>query len=263
MEETAREKRNRAFGVYKTRNPGSTYAQWLHEAAVNHIKLGRQHATLGSNLGNPDWWDAGRMTFERYLKLAGIAPTAKVVDYGCGSLRVGGHLIRFLDPGHYFGLDVTTGLIDAGKELVGPVLLAEKRPQFGAIDAATLKKAKAFDADYVVSTAVCYHVYPDEAPVYFDHLHQLAAKPGATLLFDASVSARPSTEHALAMPVDYYVQSLTPLEFVGFHVAVERNGESIGILQFRRSIKAKAPRKPATTAKKSGKAVASRGRRQE
>jgi SAM-dependent methyltransferase len=251
MEETPQEKRNRAFEAYKARNPGQSYAQWLHQAAVKHVKQGLQHATLGSNLQNTDdWWDAGRVTFNRYLKLAAIAPDAKVVDYGCGSLRVGGHFIRHLEPGHYYGLDVTTDLIEAGKAMIGDALLVEKAPQFGPIDAAALKKAAAFGADYVISTAVCYHVYPEEAPVYFDNLRQLAKKPGARVLFDASISDTPTGEHALSKPIDYFVQALAPLEFVNFHVAVERNGEAIGILEFLQPQKAGTLRKLAAKAVK-------------
>jgi hypothetical protein len=240
MEETPREKRHRLFDIHKTQNPGTSYAQWLHQAAVNHVKQGHQHATLGSNLGSKDWWDAGRTTFERYRKLGSIEPGAKVVDYGCGSLRVGGHLIRHLEPEHYFGLDVTTGLIDAGKELVGADLLAEKRPQFGPIDKAALKKAAAFGPTHVISTAVCYHVHPDEAPFYFGNLKQLANKPGATALFDVSISDAPSAEHQLSRPLDYFIEAMVPLEFVAFHVAAKRNGEEIGVIEFRQPVKTRA-----------------------
>jgi hypothetical protein len=247
MEETPREKRNRAFEAYKAKNPGRTYAEWLHGAAVNAVRGGSRHATLGGNIGFTDWWDAGRPSFMRYLKLAAFSPETKVVDYGCGSLRVGGHFIRYLERGNYFGLDVTTALIDTGKDLIGSEMVSEKTPQFGPIDAASLKRATAFGPDLVISTAVCYHVYPEEAPVYFGNLRRLTKKPGAKLMFDASVSASLSAEHALSMPVDYYVAVLAPLEFVKFHLSVERNGEALGVLEFRQPAKAKrrpaAPRK--------------------
>ncbi|HWD28511.1 MAG TPA: hypothetical protein VG387_15175 [Rhizomicrobium sp.] len=233
MDETPQELRNRRFKEYQARNPGTTYAQWLHGAAVNHVKQGLQHATLGSNLNKGEWWEAGRPAFERYRRVTGIQPDAKMVDYGCGSLRIGGHFIRYLAPERYYGLDVTTALIESGKELVGPELLAEKRPRFGAIEPQALKSAAAFGADCVISTAVCYHVHPDEAPVYFGNLRQLAAKADAKLLFDAVISDAPSAESALAMPVDYYVKALAPLVFVDFHVSAKRPSETIGVLEFR------------------------------
>jgi SAM-dependent methyltransferase len=251
MDETPQEMRNRRFVEYKARHPGATYAQWLHDAAVIHVKQGRAHATLGSNLSKGEWWEAGRGTFERYLRLAGIQPDTKVADYGCGSLRVGGHLIRYLEPDRYYGLDVTTALIESGQELVGPELLAQKRPRFGAIEPKALKSAAAFGANCVISTAVCYHVHPDEAPVYFGNLRQLAAKPGARLLFDAVISDGPSAESALAMPIDYYKQALAPLEFVNFHVSAKRESETVGVLEFH--LPPKAARKTERAKKKAAK----------
>lgn len=237
MEETPREKRLRNFREYQERNPGRSYAQWLHDAAVTHVRNGSQHATLGSNLNKGEWWEAGLATFTRYMKLFPIKPDSKLVDYGCGSLRVGGHFIRDLNPGKYFGLDVTTALIEAGKDIIGKEMVAEKRPKFGPIDEPTLEKATAFGADFVCSTAVCYHVHPDEAPVYFGNLARLAAKPGATLAFDVSLSDKPVTEHALSMPIEYFVGMLKPLEFVAFHKsAVREDGKQVlGIAEFRRA----------------------------
>jgi len=236
MEETPRETRNRRFLEYRERNPGRTYAQWLHDAAVAHVRTGTAHATLGGNLNHGEWWEAGRGAYNRYTKLFGITPDSKVVDYGCGSLRIGAHFIRDLNPGNYFGLDVTTALIETGKEIIGQEMVAEKKPEFGPIDEASLEKAAAFGADLVCSTAVCYHVHPDEAPVYFGNLARLAGKPGATLAFDVSLSDEPVPEHALSMPIGYFIEQLKPLEFVTFHQNAVREGgkQVVGIAQFRR-----------------------------
>ena len=236
MTETPREVRNRRYRDYLARNPGRSYAQWLHDAAVTAVRNGSPHPTLGGNLNIGDWWDAGRPTFNRYLKLFALQPDNKVVDYGCGSLRVGGHFIRHLNPGGYFGLDVTTGLIEVGKDLIGSALLAEKEPRFGPIDEPSLAQAAEFGADLICSTAVCYHVHPDEAAAYFANLISLTAKPGATLAFDVSLSDEPVADHALSMPIDYFIEQLRPLAFVAFHknAAREDNKQILGIAQFRR-----------------------------
>lgn len=269
MEETPREKRNRLFLAHREHNPGKTYAQWLHDAAVTHVRSGSKHATLGGNLNkSDDWWEAGRVTFERYAKLFPIRPDSKIVDYGCGSLRVGAHLIRYLNPRKYFGLDVTTALVDVGKELIGGEMVAEKKPMFGPIDEASLAKAADFGADFVCSTAVCYHVHPDEAPVYFKNLARLAAKPGTTLVFDVSVSDEPVPEHTLSMPLAYFVEQMKPLEFVAFHQNAVREGgrQVVGIVEFRRNEAAalKTVAKPAaeeSRMKKKGKNVIDRLRK--
>jgi len=233
--ETPREKRNREFLQYRSAHPGVTYAQWLNGAAIDYVKRGAKHATLGGNLGYENWWDAGRSTVERYMRLFPFTPTSRVIDYGCGSLRVGGHFIRYLDAGCYFGIDVTMGLIEVGRDLVGAELLDEKKPQFGPIDEPTMERAARFNADIVFSTAVCYHVFPDEAPIYFGNLKRLAHKPGATLFFDVSVSDEPVLEHALSAPVEYYTKALAPLELVQLHAIATRTEQkqTLGILEFR------------------------------
>ena len=89
MEETPQELRNRRYLAYREKHPGHSYAQWLHDAAVVHARAGSPHATLGSNLNKSgDWWEAGRGAYERYRRLFPLAPDGKVVDYGCGSLRI-------------------------------------------------------------------------------------------------------------------------------------------------------------------------------
>lgn len=233
-DESPKAARDRRYADFKTKNPDVSYAEWLHRNAVRCVKDGRVHATLGGNLRkHTDWWQAGRGTFERYRKIAAIGTGDRIVDYGCGSLRVGAHFIRYLEPHHYFGLDVTTDLIETGKELAGAELIAEKAPVFAPIDAPSLEAAEAFGADVVISTAVCYHVHPDETETYFGNLRRLAHKPSAKLLFDLSVSDTGSTEHSLSMPIAYYMHALAPMTFVKFHRSVDRDGVQLGIGEFR------------------------------
>jgi SAM-dependent methyltransferase len=57
----------------------------------------------------------GKKQFE-YLVDQGLQPDHHFLDVGCGSLRGGVHFIRYLEPGHYFGLDIQQRLLDAGRE---------------------------------------------------------------------------------------------------------------------------------------------------
>ena len=76
----------------------------------------------------PDWhrtavggrWDEiGQLQFE-FLRSRGLRPDHYVVDVGCGSLRAGVHLIRYLDSGHYYGVDRSQRLLDAGRAIELP-----------------------------------------------------------------------------------------------------------------------------------------------
>jgi SAM-dependent methyltransferase len=64
------------------------------------------------------WEQMGDKQFE-YLVEQGLRPEHRFLDVGCGSLRGGVHFVRYLEPGHYCGLDIQQHLLDAGrKELV-------------------------------------------------------------------------------------------------------------------------------------------------
>lgn len=80
------------------------------------------------------WEEIGRLQFD-FLVSHGMGPADVLVDVGCGSLRGGVHYVRYLEPGHYLGLDKEAGLIEAGLTAELPAeLVAEKQPEFVVSD---------------------------------------------------------------------------------------------------------------------------------
>jgi hypothetical protein len=64
------------------------------------------------------------------LLMAGMEPTSKVVDLGCGLLRGGYWLIHFLDAGGYHGIEPHAQRIQAGLErILETDTVAAKRPR--------------------------------------------------------------------------------------------------------------------------------------
>ncbi len=61
------------------------------------------------------WDEIGPLQFE-HLKAAGLKPADRLLDVGCGAFRGGVHFVRYLDPGHYYGVDRSQALLDAGYE---------------------------------------------------------------------------------------------------------------------------------------------------
>lgn len=59
------------------------------------------------------WDDIGLLQLET-LKRLGLAPNQKFLDIGCGCLRGGVHLVRYLDPSNYWGTDLNESLLQAG-----------------------------------------------------------------------------------------------------------------------------------------------------
>lgn len=56
-----------------------------------------------SNYGEP--WAGGRDVFEFLAEAAHLSPSSQVLEIGCGTLRVGLHFIRYLNPEHYHCLE--------------------------------------------------------------------------------------------------------------------------------------------------------------
>ena len=213
------------FAKYRKKHPGATFAEYYVAQAVAKIQKGRPMASFGPLLrddaqkGAPlEFEDAGRSGFRRYAALASLAPEHRVVDYGCGSLRLGLHFMLRLAPGNYFGLDVTRDLIEMGENLIGGELLTEKKPRLATIEEG-MAKATAFGADVVISNAVSYHVHPVETGAYFANLRSLAGKPGAILVFDVMIADRPVRYNGggWAWPLEFFVEQLKPLSFVAAH----------------------------------------------
>ncbi|HWA89887.1 MAG TPA: methyltransferase domain-containing protein [Rhizomicrobium sp.] len=235
--DTARERLLQRYAAFKATNPGVSYSHWLEGVELESVMSGKPHATLGPRLRRfENWWEAGDGTFKRYRKWFPFIPSSRIVDYGCGSLRVGGHFIKFLDPERYVGLDVISGFYDMGKALIGPELMAEKKPRFAVIDDASVRDAAAFAPDFVYSSAVSYHIHPDEAADYFRSMQAICHKPGATLFFDVSVSDAPIHDLQLSMPLDYFKDTLPELQFIQYYEIerIESLGQSIGVIRFRR-----------------------------
>lgn len=64
------------------------------------------------------WETIGSLQLD-FLRAQGMQPRDRLLDVGCGALRLGCLAVDFLDPGHYYGVDISPDLISAGyrKEL--------------------------------------------------------------------------------------------------------------------------------------------------
>jgi SAM-dependent methyltransferase len=73
------------------------------------------------------WDEIGQAQFD-FLLQQGLQPDHQLIDIGCGSLRAGVHLVRYLEPGHYAGIDIDEPLIKGGRRELKDVGLTDKEP---------------------------------------------------------------------------------------------------------------------------------------
>ncbi|MGE0681007.1 MAG: hypothetical protein AB7P69_08915 [Candidatus Binatia bacterium] len=73
---------------------------------------------------------AGREQLVQLLRF-GLCPESRVVELGCGCLRIAYWLVRFLDPGCYCGIEPARIRVECGlKYLFSEEEISSKRPQF-------------------------------------------------------------------------------------------------------------------------------------
>lgn len=179
-----------AYTSARERDPQLTYAQFVWD---RHLEYGRAHghATIGGRLASGTWANAGRPLFEQISKRINLLPTHRVVDYGCGTARLGYHLIQYLERGNYRGLDPSAAILEEGKRLIGPQLLHDKEPRFDVNNRDSVTSAAESAPDIVLSTSVSFHVHPDVVADYYADMARMAHSAGARVYFDVRISPQP------------------------------------------------------------------------
>ena len=74
------------------------------------------------------WEELGQLQLD-YLVERGLQPGHYVLDVGCGPLRAGVHFIRYLEPGHYAGIDKRGDNLERARKIELPRQgIADKQP---------------------------------------------------------------------------------------------------------------------------------------
>ncbi|MCF7970792.1 MAG: class I SAM-dependent methyltransferase [Methylococcaceae bacterium] len=102
------------------------------------------------------WDEIGRLQFE-FIKNAGLNPNHKLLDIGCGCLRGGIHFIDYLNEGNYYGLDINSSLIEAGKIELEEAGLTKKNPNLIVNDSFLFENFNT-KFDFMISISVFTHL---------------------------------------------------------------------------------------------------------
>ena len=138
-------------------NPQKSFGAFYVEREAPKVNdQNSEHVSLGSNLNTGDFDKAGLDMYKK-LKGWGLQEQHVCVDYGCGSLRIGQHVIKALNLGNYYGLDITDQFFNIGKEMLGQKLIQQKKPQISIIDDRLLDTIANRGVDYIFSNGVSLH----------------------------------------------------------------------------------------------------------
>ena len=112
-------------------------------------------------IGPPDEYDLVSAMSFNLLTVCGLRQNHKLLDIGCGSLRLGRLLIPYLNTCNYVGLDPNKWLIDDGiRYEVGSSLIELRQPTF-IHDSGLGSLNDDVKFDYVVAQSIFSHTAPD------------------------------------------------------------------------------------------------------
>jgi SAM-dependent methyltransferase len=152
----------------------------LDVEAASALPPGADH--YRAYVGPPDRYDFISASQFALLFACGLRDRHRVLDFGCGSLRLGRLLIPFLRSDRYFGIDPNRWLIEEGfaRELGGSIA-AIKNPRF---DHNADFCCDVFDTrfDFVVAQSILTHCGPDIGERLIGEMSKVLA-PGGKILF--------------------------------------------------------------------------------
>lgn len=124
------------------------------------------------------WDEIGPLQL-RFLVQQGLQRDHAFLDYGCGSLRGGRHVIAYLDPGRYTGVDVSPVMLEAASRLVAQEQLTGKRPQLSHTDG-SLSELNGRRFDVVLAHSVLVHMPAPAVRSFIRQSVRLTAPGGVT-----------------------------------------------------------------------------------
>lgn len=108
-----------------------------------------------------------------FLKRMGLQPFHQFFDIGCGPVRAGSHLIRYLEAGRYHGIDYNDSFIQAAKEIVAAdPQLANKAPELSVVNDFAFPRIKD-GCDFALVFSVLNHCNERQRRIFFRNLPNL------------------------------------------------------------------------------------------
>ncbi len=151
------------------------------EAYARHtdIRVHRDpHAAIGAN-----WYEHGQHQLS-FLVEHGLKPEHRLLDFGCGCLRAGRYFMRYLQPGHYTGVDISESVLEFGRELIRENGLEDHKPNLihNADRSLDFSCCKGATFDRIQAYSVFTHLDHNHIAEFFSHLDSVL-RPGGVFFF--------------------------------------------------------------------------------
>ena len=159
---------------------------YVRQLTAKEIDVGEHRNFVGGL-----WQEIGDLQFE-FLMRNGLAAHHTLIDVGCGALRCGIPIIRYLDCENYFGLDINSSLIEAARFELANEGLTNKHPQLLVNEKFDFARFGVY-FDFAIAQSVFTHLDAKLITECLVELHKVLKPDGK---FFATFFRAPSAGHA-------------------------------------------------------------------
>ncbi len=97
-----------------------------YRAVMRSDAARNEEGAVGSDT-HESWLEIGQLQFE-YAASHGLKPEMRMLEIGCGNLRAGRLFIEYLEPGSYYGIDISPDILLSAQRTVSEYGLGDKLP---------------------------------------------------------------------------------------------------------------------------------------
>jgi SAM-dependent methyltransferase len=138
-----------AYFSYRLR--GKSWADFYAQRLDGYIDVSQ------AKMPSERYLEQGIGHFE-YLKKQGLKPEHMFLDYGCGVMRLGAFVGKYLDPGNYVGVDISQNRLDQGAIVMAAAGVSEEHYEALAVGGCELTELAGRKFDFVWAQSVLTHM---------------------------------------------------------------------------------------------------------
>jgi ubiquinone/menaquinone biosynthesis C-methylase UbiE len=158
----------------------------LRVAAGNHTEFYRAvmrrevakdpDRAIGSD-SRESWLAVGQRQYD-YLVQHGLNAASRILDVGCGNLRAGWRIAQTVDPGNYYGVDISPDVLRAAQDTIVEFGVEDRFPHLTLVDDLRLSFLPAASFDIIHAHSVFSHTRQDVLEQALDSLPRLLTPSG-------------------------------------------------------------------------------------
>jgi SAM-dependent methyltransferase len=170
-----------------------------------------REGAVGSN-SHESWLAIGQLQFD-YLTGHGLAPRHRMLEIGCGNLRAGRLFIGYLEPGHYYGLDISPDILLSAQQVITRYGLQDRLPHLSLVANLRLEFLPDASFDVVHAHSVFSHSPLKVIDECLAHVGRVLVPGG---FFDFTFDRTEGAEHHV-LREDFYYRTETLTELARRH----------------------------------------------